>query len=605
MIVNNRRSFLLVMVAVALALAVRLPLLFAPLQVDEFNTLFEIAARRSAAEDRLPGANDPLLLVESADEVRERAVLPYGVRHPFPLFPLALCAFLAPLPLAEWSLRLPSLIAGLATVIALAALAQRLAGPAAAVTAAFLAALDPMLVVTSVTARPYAVAGLAIAVSFILHPALLAPGGGLALCASPVGYGLALALTAYLNPVLMIVVVAHFFVAVLPFARRETGHRAPDLRLPMAWAAGVGIVFLLTLPLTAYLRQIGEVRRIWGSYLSSPSDLLGFELRPLFFLEHNLAVLLLLFACALTWTASRLRRPSPAEERSVTAIPAAPMSQPWAGPRAAMLCGACWLLLPQLAALILHFSSSGGHLQDRYLFYTSQGGILLTAGIIAARGSASARREMALLCAVTLFMFLGFRGVLGHNLMTDRFPVVAAQALTALDARGLWESENVLLFHSALLEADLPPEAVPEPNRSLLRQAFLAPLSSIYVGANPRRAIGLPRSIPCRGRADSWIVREEARPERVYDERLAAKLREYPRYWFLDLAGDRPLYLSCFLPWLADALDSPLTVTLRKLESPERVVRTLTVSPDDDPLDELPIAKGGHNLPLALVERAH
>src|SRR5262245_42851200 len=112
----------------ALALALRWSPLFAPLQQDEFGPLYAIAERPDCPAGWLPGRDDPLVLVGSWREVGERSVLPYGIVPPVPLYHGLLYAVAHVLPLAEWSLRLPSLVAGLLLIVLLYLLGCRLAG---------------------------------------------------------------------------------------------------------------------------------------------------------------------------------------------------------------------------------------------------------------------------------------------------------------------------------------------------------------------------------------------------------------------------------------------------------------------------------------------
>ena len=603
---NMRRAPFAGVIALALALglAVRLPLLFAPLQLDEFNTLFEIASRSGAGEYRLPGADASLQLVPDASSVRARAVLPYGIRSAFPVFPLALHALLGRLPLAEWSLRLPSLIAGLATVGVLALIALRVAGREAAVAVAFLAALEPMLVGTSVTARPYAAAGLTIALSFLLHPAVLAPARLLGLGASAVGYALAVALTGYLNPVLLLAGAAHLALALLPLVRTGPAGRRIQFRRAGAWAAGSVIALLLLLPLAPYIAQVSELQHRWSAYLSSPCHWLGSQLTPTFFLVHNLAFLVLILECAMTWMVARRRGDHPGANRLPAVDAESAAGGIDGGPAALTVVGAICLCAPQAAAVLFRLTSGEGVFLDRYLFYTSFGGVLLIAGLAAGRTTAAARKETTALCTAALLCLLLVRQSHGGNLMkTDRFPLPARRALSKLDGPQLWRENDLLLFHSVLLEADLLPDAVPGENRGVVREALLASLSTLYVGALPRDAIALSESLSCVDAASSCIGRGYQLQDRFYGESLAARLRAHPRLWFLGLSRDSPEFFACLLPWLASSLDSTLIVSFRSLERPESVLRTIRVLPGQNVWTRLKVPEDSLSGSLVLIER--
>src|SRR5207248_2529553 len=89
-----------------------------PFQQDEFGPLYAVA-ERAVPPGSFPMAADPLLPVSSLEEVRERSVLPYAIPNPHPVFNYLVYGFVRALPIAEWSLRLPSLLAGLGCVAAL------------------------------------------------------------------------------------------------------------------------------------------------------------------------------------------------------------------------------------------------------------------------------------------------------------------------------------------------------------------------------------------------------------------------------------------------------------------------------------------------------
>src|SRR5229473_7568897 len=88
------------------------------LQLDEFGPLYAVAERATTAPGLLPASSDPLVLVPGWGDVRTRSVLPYGIIHPIPLYHYLLYGVVHVLPISEWSLRLPSLLAGLACIVA-------------------------------------------------------------------------------------------------------------------------------------------------------------------------------------------------------------------------------------------------------------------------------------------------------------------------------------------------------------------------------------------------------------------------------------------------------------------------------------------------------
>src|SRR5439155_15932070 len=138
-------------------------------------------------------ASDPLVPVPSWRDVRARSILPYGIVNPVPLYHYLLYAWIHVVPITEWWLRLPSLLAGLACVAGLYFLCRERLGNELALMAALFAALDPLQTMMSVLARPYALGNFASLLSyFFLLRILQAPRPRQAVLAAT-GYGLALA----------------------------------------------------------------------------------------------------------------------------------------------------------------------------------------------------------------------------------------------------------------------------------------------------------------------------------------------------------------------------------------------------------------------------
>src|SRR4051812_18740964 len=88
-----------------------------PLQLNEYPAVYAVAERRVTSEDLTPGPDVPLLPVESADAVRERSVMPFGVRNPTPVYHYLLHAVVQSFGISEWSLRLLSLLAGAGCIV--------------------------------------------------------------------------------------------------------------------------------------------------------------------------------------------------------------------------------------------------------------------------------------------------------------------------------------------------------------------------------------------------------------------------------------------------------------------------------------------------------
>ncbi|HMF13161.1 MAG TPA: glycosyltransferase family 39 protein, partial [Gemmataceae bacterium] len=204
-----RQPLVWLLVIMALALGLRVSKINEPLQRDEFGALYAVAERKTSSAEVPPTATDPLAPVSGLGEVSDRSVLPFGVRNPVPLYHDILYFTVKVLPISEWSLRLPSLLAGLGCVLGVYLLCRRLVGLEMALIAALFVAVEPTQVTSSVLARPYALANLACVLSFAALLGLLKAGNPATAAPIAAGYAAAVAFVGYMNPVLLLVVVAH------------------------------------------------------------------------------------------------------------------------------------------------------------------------------------------------------------------------------------------------------------------------------------------------------------------------------------------------------------------------------------------------------------
>ncbi len=161
---SDRTRIICLGLILALALGVRASRLNNGFQQDEFGPVYAIG-QRDHSVNATPAKANPLVPVPSWEHVRTRSVLPYGIVNPVPLHNYLLHGIAQVLPITEWSLRLPSLLAGLATVWAMYRLARALAGGTAGLLAALFTAIDPTQIAVSTMARPYALASLACVLS--------------------------------------------------------------------------------------------------------------------------------------------------------------------------------------------------------------------------------------------------------------------------------------------------------------------------------------------------------------------------------------------------------------------------------------------------------
>jgi hypothetical protein len=528
---------------VLLALGLRLPGLNAPLQQDEYGPLYAIA-QRSAAPGFTAQAASPLVPVSSFAEVRERSVLPYGIETPLPLYHDLLYLLIHVLPVAAWSLRLPSLLAGLGCVWAMYRLGHRCGGAGIALLAALFTAVEPMQIAVSTMARPYALANLVCVLSFLSLLAILeAP----ALRARAVlGYALALTCLAYLNLVLLLVVAAHaaFVLLVLCRSAGAAEQTPPDLlSRGIAWLAG-GLLAGLLLSLQApYLDAVRAFYQQHESYLRCFGPP-----RLVFFVLHNSTFLLTaLLAAGIFLLAARSR--------------AWALSDPAPEGKGALTLGLTCLLLPQAAAVLAFVVSGQSVCLSRYLSYTALGGSLVVAYLVWQLPSPGWRfGAAAVLVLATVFWDTTViqRHFKGSYLLTDTSISLRLQALQQMEEEGLWQEGDVLLLRSGLLEGDFLAD-LSTPPRGHVEGTCAAPLLTLSPMQNPRPFLVL--SLSQHGKQVGTSLGGLYQPERFYTQDLAARLRPYRRFWIVSQDWDRQAYLHCLLPWLAGGLGSSLKHT--------------------------------------------
>src|SRR5260370_24642206 len=176
-------------------------------------------------------------------------------------------------------------------------LGRRIGGSIVGLVAALLTVLDPMQVAISNLARPFALANLACVLSFLALVNILRARRNRDTALAAFTYGLNLALIAYLNPLILLVVVAHVglficwsfcllsewrsdyvdpngvtgaedvYSAGFPFARVRN-------KL-FCWFPGSSLSALLVLPALCYIREIGAFTRLPSTCLDNMSGPLG------------------------------------------------------------------------------------------------------------------------------------------------------------------------------------------------------------------------------------------------------------------------------------------------------------------------------------------
>jgi hypothetical protein len=447
-------------------------------QVDEFTALAAVAERRGLGPGTTPTDAEPLVPVPRLADVRERSVIPYGVRDPVPLYHDLLWAVVQVLPVADWSLRLPSLLAGVGCIAAVFFLCRRLFGTEVALVAALFVALDPMQVATSWLARPFALANLAVVGSFAALWGLLQARGPARAALYAVGYAACVAAVGYLNVLLLAVVGAHVgMVVYAAFAARQSNEATGLPWKAGLWAAGLAAGAALLAPEFAYFKEVSAFAAAHGEYLK---DAHGHHIFNFFW--HNLGLLggllLVLAAGALIRmqlrsggqeggpegeaaepggegvTAADTTAAAPAAATAVTAAPAAapaaarqsaaaePEGEPLPENRPAFWMSLLWVVLPQVVLFdiaALAFSQYGEWLYlSRYLTYTTLGAAILLAYVATRDRSREVRLGVAAAVAVALLVFGYFEqwSLGGADLYSSPFAKDIAGSLANTDMNG-------------------------------------------------------------------------------------------------------------------------------------------------------------------------
>lgn len=610
----TNRPLLWLLAIVVLALGLRAWKLTDPLQRDEFSAVYPVVERKTASVDEPPSAATPLKPVDGLGEVSARSVLPFGVRNPIPVYHDILYFFVSALPIAEWSLRLPSLLAGLGCIVGVYFLCRRLIGVEFGLIAALFVAVEPTQVLTSVLARPYALGNLACVLSFLALLGVLSNRNTLHSLLAALGYGVAVAFIGYMNPVLLLVVVAHVGMVVYWVVT----HSGEGLKAGLA-VAGLALGVVLLVPEVGYFNQLHAFSSAHREQLQHafPTKLLGF-------FQHNatfLAGLLVAWVAAYVvrqqmqggeeeeageggeLTAPGTDAPPKPAPTSVTATkpmgtgtaavaeatpPETEITEPLPPDNPdAIWVGRLWIFLPQLVAFVLAYTAGEGIFYTRYLSYTTLGGLLVLAYYTTRERTRDIRLGVSAAVAVALFLMGLTPWGHGERLQT---PAAAHLAVTDLNAVSdqSWQTGDVVLLRSGTVESDFAPSEFPEESRQQVARALAAPLTTLYAPNRAARVIVLSNSQNNK-EGVSVGAGEHFNPDPVYTADLGRRLRETDhQFWIVDEFGlDAPQefgkYLTGLLPWLADQVGWDLKVARnRDRNSPDRY---FTVQTDWRPHD--------------------
>jgi hypothetical protein len=549
-----RRPLPWLLLILGLALALRVACLGAPLQQDEFGPLRAVMERPSPGPGLTPPATAPLLPARDLAEVSRRSVLPYGIANPLPLYHDLLYLVIQVLPAATWSLRLPSVIAGVGCVAALYTLGRRVADPATGLAAALLAAVEPSQVLLGAMARPYALGNLACVLSLLALLGVLHARRHRTAALAALGLGFTLAFLGYANPVLLLVGVVHLAVTadtllVRPLRRRERATSTAAVRALLCLAGGA-LALVLLWPDRGYLAAVSRFSREHQDYLQCFGPP-----RLAFFVWHNSPLAVAATVGAVAWLLAR--------SRQLGAV--APGGPPVAasstgGPLVATTAiGWLWLLLPQAAAVLLYCGRGQSVCLSRYLSYTTLGGFLLLAPLAVRFRPRGLRLALpaVMAAALCLWSVTPIMRQFGQSfLLTDQSTTLHLEELRRLEADGRLRDGDVILVRSGFLEGDFLGDGGLAPAREQVEAACVAPLLTVCPGHTPRPFLVL--SLSAAGVRTGTSLGKHFDAGRFYNADLAGRLRRHDRFWLVGPDWDRRAFQACFLPWLAEALESNL-----------------------------------------------
>jgi hypothetical protein len=592
-----RRPLVVLSLILLIGLGLRVWRINFPFQQDEFGPVYAVAEREGLQPGWMPTAENPLKPVAGWNEVRERTVLPYGVVNPLPLYHWLLYAVVHVLPVADWSLRLPSLLAGLGCIAGVYFLCRRMLGAEVALVAALLVAVDPMQVQSSVMARPYAIGNLACVLTFVGLLGIFCSRSVAGRIGASVLYGVSLAVVGYMNPVLLLVGVAHLGMVAYWWLgrRREEAALAsapPEVKPPLNddewafqkvpprsagqllfWLLGCALAAVLLLPELDYVREVGRFGRDHHDYL--------FDLKPrvlTYFVFHNSTFIVALLAVSLATLA--MRQLSGGTQDTAEKEGTGDAAEGGAGTTAEtkaesfqlpprpenpdlLWLGRCWLFLPLFLFVILGYAMQIS--SSRYFSYVTLGGSILLAYWATRERARDAR--LGVVGVVVLAMFLwGFTDwSYGAGLVTEQDGSHIVETLNRTES---WQPGDVVLYRSGFLEADFLPNGVPAASRARLEGALAAPITTLYTSkvARPYVLLSLTQK---RNEREQTKLGKYYDPSAYYTEELARKIGQHNRFWICTADWNRRAYLAAVIPWLANTQHWDMLIA-RGREGPER-----------------------------------
>lgn len=587
---QRRKSLLLLALILLVGTGLRLREIADPLQQDEFGPLYAVVEREGTVPGYTASAEMPLRPVKSWAEVRERSILPYGIKSPFPLYHYILYAFVHVLPINEVTLRLPSLLAGLGVIVTMYWLARTVAGTDAGLAAALLTAVEPMQIAASVMARPYALAVLAGMASFLaLWTILSCPSlwrNALAMCI----YALCIACIGYLNPILLLIGLPQGFLVLYWTGISLVKHKAyrQVIRSWLWLLGGCMLGGVLLLPQVDYVREV-------RAFNAAHRELLNWNIPPrlAFLYLHNVVILGATVAALLVGSIASYVFGRGAGNQQDSELSNSSISQNL------LIMGLLLLIMPQVCVCLVDIGINRSMFTSRYLIYTQLGWILAFSAMVIQTRVPIARWSTLVAATIVLTVMSFFPLGKGIYLDTSSFFMDAVQRIRCLESLNMVRSGDLLLLRSGFIEADLSLEQFSEESRLHVQSVSAAPLLSLH----PNTAMQPYVILTFSHRYGSLRTGNPLLKEKQYASGFEAdELRKYQRFWILDGCGGKDPFAQCILPRLANILNCDLRVAA----DPASGSFDFEIPRDIKPGDRIPELHGPSALkfgPLILVER--
>ncbi len=431
-----------------------------------------------------------------ASEIAERA----QIGNQSPLYFYILWATTSLFGMSEWTLRLPSLVAGVGLVaIAYGLVYQFTRSPIAAAASSLLAAFDHNFLFYATETRPYAFVQLLAAVQLSILWNLQTASttrGRIAFVVSSVGL-----FYIHYTAILLLAGEVVYFVSQQWWCRQRTDVSAYTIRRS---TIDLLCIAAMTTPALAHLLDIGARRNAWGSFINDTSLLLPVRWFSLTSYVGVPAIVCLVLAIAKVAITLRRDEPTTRDAVLLTTANGATIASSIGSSRRSVTATfllACWLGVPLAIVWLLTVTKVAPLYLGRYVIGGALAPVLFAGLCVAVLES---RRSQALAACLLIGYAVYASGMIeqfrhDRRLFGDRVENWRDAVRYVNDNR---VGSSPVFVRSGLLEAD----RLATDDSNLLRDYCVSPVTSIY------RIDGLPSEIlPLTTRAPGKLTKEDVK----------------------------------------------------------------------------------------------